>query len=546
MMRRCLLALLVASAAGCAEPGTLVVVARSDLLPGLEFDGARVELLDAEGAVTREVETSFGPEDDFVEGRRVAALEQLAGRDIRLRVALTLGDREVIARPVRVQLESDAFAYTVVFTRDCRGVTCEDAGRGACLRGECVPNECTEETPCLDPECTSDGECEAPVACATGQCSEGVCLSVGSGPCPARGYCDLDRGCTDPDWPQVQVTLQEAAAQGSTSEPTFRTFAPGLEAGASSRWVGGVLAPNGRIYGMPFNVETILEIDPEAGTARTFGSFPGTNSYVGGVLGPDGFIYGIPLQANRVLRIDPEAGTAELIGPDLGGGAKFGGGVVATNGLIYCMPAGARQVGVLDPVAETLTYIGPELPDTAHKYRGAVLSPSGLVIGIPAAESRVLSVDPFSGEVRLFGDLMAGSRNWYGGVVTPDGRVLGLPLGATTVLEIDPLAETVVEHDTGATLTSSTGASGALAPNGLVYLAPSRPPRVRELDPSTLTSRELDDFGGGEGKWIGAVLGLNGRIYGIPWNSDAVLEIDPHASGVFPPWLPLSPWLDKL
>ena len=35
----------------------------------------------------------------------------------------------------------------------------------------------------------------------------------------------------------------------------------------SAKWVGGVLAPNGKIYGIPFSSTTILEIDPVAGPA---------------------------------------------------------------------------------------------------------------------------------------------------------------------------------------------------------------------------------------------------------------------------------------
>ena len=35
----------------------------------------------------------------------------------------------------------------------------------------------------------------------------------------------------------------------------------------SLKWLGGVLAPNGKIYGIPYNSTTVLEIDPVAGTA---------------------------------------------------------------------------------------------------------------------------------------------------------------------------------------------------------------------------------------------------------------------------------------
>lgn len=531
---------------GCSEPSTLLVDVRTDLVPGAEFDRAQVQLLDAAGDVVREAESTVEAGDDFVAGRRVGELDQVSGARATFRVSLWLGDREIIARPVRVDLTGGAVAHTVVFTRDCLGVVCEDAARAACLSGECVPDVCTEEAPCLEPECGANEDCAASVACAAGRCEAGVCFEVTARACPAGGTCDLERGCTHPEWPAVQSALQQAAAQGSSMEPTFRTFPVTDPPSGGSRWVGGVLAPNGRIYGMPFNAGVVLEIDPDAGTARTFGSVVGVDAYVGGVLGLDGFVYGIPLGASQVLRIDPDAGTATRVGPDLGDGRHFAGGVVGPDGRIWMMPANDLQVGVFDPSTETLERVGPMLPPTGHKYRGAVVSPSGLIVGIPARETRLLRIDPVTDEVRLFGEVPSLMRSWYGGVVTPDGRVLGLPLESPSLLVIDPLAETVEVVPLDASPISTTGAAGALAPNGRVYIVPNDPSTIREIDPVTLTSRELGDLGAAGGKWIGAVLGLDGRVYGIPWNSTEVLVIDPHASGTLPPEITLSRWLDKL
>lgn len=37
------------------------------------------------------------------------------------------------------------------------------------------------------------------------------------------------------------------------------------------KWIGGVLAANGKIIGIHYAAETVLEIDPKARTATTFG-----------------------------------------------------------------------------------------------------------------------------------------------------------------------------------------------------------------------------------------------------------------------------------
>ena len=59
----------------------------------------------------------------------------------------------------------------------------------------------------------------------------------------------------------------------------------------SAAWYGGVLAPNGYIYGIPGTANTVLKIDPATDTVTTFGSVSAVtgitlarNSYFDGVL----------------------------------------------------------------------------------------------------------------------------------------------------------------------------------------------------------------------------------------------------------------------
>jgi hypothetical protein len=42
-------------------------------------------------------------------------------------------------------------------------------------------------------------------------------------------------------------------------------------------------------------------------TTTTFGSLSGTDKWVGGVLAPNGMIYGVPYYATTVLKIDPDS-----------------------------------------------------------------------------------------------------------------------------------------------------------------------------------------------------------------------------------------------
>ena len=49
-------------------------------------------------------------------------------------------------------------------------------------------------------------------------------------------------------------------------------------------------------------------------TVSTFGDFAGTYKWVGGVLAPNDCIYGIPYDATQVLKIDPATDTTSMFG----------------------------------------------------------------------------------------------------------------------------------------------------------------------------------------------------------------------------------------
>ena len=74
----------------------------------------------------------------------------------------------------------------------------------------------------------------------------------------------------------------------------------------TSKYGGGVLAPNGKIYCIPSNATNVLIIDPTTNTAdtTTITGLTGTNKYSSGVLAPNGKIYGTPFDSTNVLQIN--------------------------------------------------------------------------------------------------------------------------------------------------------------------------------------------------------------------------------------------------
>ena len=85
-------------------------------------------------------------------------------------------------------------------------------------------------------------------------------------------------------------------------------------------------------------------------------------SWNGGVLAPNGKIYGIPKDSNDVLIISPSANNvtvdlSTISGLD-GSLNKFTGGVLAQNGNIYAMPAQRTYVMIILPAVSSFSFDG--------------------------------------------------------------------------------------------------------------------------------------------------------------------------------------------
>lgn len=326
------------------------------------------------------------------------------------------------------------------------------------------------------------------------------------------------------------------------------------------KYGGGVLAPNGCIYFIPYNATYVMKLDPETGATELIGDTINANNagyasykYRGGVLGPDGIIYCVPYYAKYVMRIDPTTDAVSFMSTDVKTTTyanttttMWSGGVLGPDGKIYCIPFNAGYILVIDPVEQTVYNLADSnnskinVEDTCGStsmcYCGGVLGPDGKIYCIPYNADYVGVIDPVEQTFTLDNVEITSSNAGYtsykyvGGVLGPDGCIYGVPYGAKHFIKIDTSEETnkstFVTTDFSSAGTKYMG--GVLAPNGNVYCVPYSHDYVyvQKTKNGTL-SKAFQSWDTASNRWMGGVLAPNGKIYCAPHSSNEILIISP-------------------
>ena len=165
----------------------------------------------------------------------------------------------------------------------------------------------------------------------------------------------------------LKINTNDDTIDALTNGPIL---APTSEAISSSeKYQGGALAPNGKIYAMPFSNtgpntgRFVLEVDPVANSyidlsgAGTI-SIGSTRNYVGATCGFDGNIYSTGELGSSVLRINTS--TTPVTMSTFGSISRTWGGVLAPNGKIYFNPR--------PTVGTSWTYIKTGLPQVSEPW----------------------------------------------------------------------------------------------------------------------------------------------------------------------------------
>ncbi|KAJ8611273.1 hypothetical protein CTAYLR_004137 [Chrysophaeum taylorii] len=218
------------------------------------------------------------------------------------------------------------------------------------------------------------------------------------------------------------------------------------------KWYGGILGDDGRAYGIPYNANRVLRVDPRSETVETVGPSLGWGGYKwhGGVKAGSAIV-GIPSHADRVLKI--ENGEVTVIGDAVVGRYKYGGGVhVPGTSKVYAFPYDARDVLLVDVRTNEVRYLenddddDEEVFEARNKWQnGFVSRHDGCAYAIPVSASAILKIEPSKDRVStVYRDLCGDAKaKWEGGVVHPDsGAMYAVPQSSKFVLKIDPSLET--------------------------------------------------------------------------------------------------------
>jgi hypothetical protein len=215
------------------------------------------------------------------------------------------------------------------------------------------------------------------------------------------------------------------------------------------------------------------------------------------------------------------------------------GGVLAPNGLIFSVPQGiGTDVLVIDTSNDTVSSFAHGQPMYGGDWCGGVLAPNGLIYFIPWSRAApdagyFIQLDPVTRAVKPVGNAVGtccGNGTYGAGTLANNGAVYVVPGTEAFVLKFDPstYATTNIGPDLGAT-SSGKWLGAQLAPNGKIYVPPvdNTETRLLIVDPATDGVTTVDLSAMANRGWLGGAIGWNGKVYFCPWTSDSVLELDP-------------------
>jgi hypothetical protein len=282
---------------------------------------------------------------------------------------------------------------------------------------------------------------------------------------------------------------------------------------ASGSYRGGILAPNGDIYFIPYNANRGQKVSA-TGVVSTYSLvYTVASAYSGGVLAPNGDIHFVPYAAVRGQKISA-SGVVSTYSLVYTNADAYSGGVLAPNGDIHFIPFAANRGQKVSAAGVVSTY-SLVYTNATGAYVGGVLAPNGDIHFVPDNANRGQKVSA-AGVVSTYSLIYTTASAYNGGVLAPNGDIHFIPLQANRGQKIS-LAGVV---STYSLVYTANGAykGGVLAPNGDIHFVPSEANRGQKISSAGVVSTYSLVYTVG-GSYVGGVLTPNGDINFIPANA---------------------------
>ena len=218
------------------------------------------------------------------------------------------------------------------------------------------------------------------------------------------------------------------------------------------------LARNGKFYEPGTGIIGVFDPANDTSTTIAAPAFNTLPNFGGRQLAPNGKIYFVPFASTIAGVIDPEAGTGATFG-FRGGfsytamtsfGMLFEGAVLAPNGKIYCIPHNvpstsgnvtAGPIGIINPDDNTTTTIASWIGSgtSGVNCQTAFLAPNGKIYTAPNQDTFVVCIDPETNTTtKLIGNTFGfSSLQSQGGVMHPNGKAFFVPYYSTAIGVMD-------------------------------------------------------------------------------------------------------------
>ncbi len=323
---------------------------------------------------------------------------------------------------------------------------------------------------------------------------------------------------------------------------------------ARAQALGGVLTPRGTVICIPFQ-GAVLEVFPDGGvTSILFDAGNATDLWQGGVLQPDGSVFGFPHSVPTKFPVAITSAGLTPLPQDLPGSSPLTeGGAITTEGDIIMMPAiypafSVWSAGVLSEVPVDAGVA----PSSDAFFSGAVLRASGTsVLAVPRKATALWEVSATSATP------VAPLSGYAGGLLLQNGDAVLMPVDGglrparvDTANRVTPVGPVTFGYFSAAWSTNGFGYAIQTVGTAGSYLTITRDGGVTESQ--LPANARLPDGGTAATNLVlsatsrfGLVAFPDGQLVSCPYADQSLIFLRPRGRRSVPSWVVLSPWLNK-